>query len=145
METEARPRYDGVELEVGWKVLGTETVQEIPEKGKRPQKTIVTNWKERTVTESFEDLSTFAKDLSESLGHRIEKCITTGASMANFFDIEETMHFLCGERLASGRIKINEGDLEEHGAETFKLFFKEVCALKHIVELNDERFDSRLH
>ena len=30
----------------------------------KPQKTIVKNWKERTVTESFEDVSTFAKDLS---------------------------------------------------------------------------------
>lgn len=65
--------------------------------------------------------------------------------MCNFFDIEETFVLLRGEKLDSGRIKMNEGDLKEHGAKEFELFVREVCSLKNIKDLNDERFDERMH
>ena len=120
-------------------------VEENADKGSNaPKKTIFTNWDERTITESFHDVSMFASDLAESLDHRIEICITNAAGMADFFDIEQIFILLCGEKL-DGRIRIKEGELEEHGAEEFKLFFKEVCALKHIAELDDKCFDERMH
>ena len=79
--------------------------------------------------------------ISVSLDNRLEMCVTKAAGMANFFDIEETFIHLCGEKLENGRIKIKEGDLEEFGNEEFKIYFKEVCRLKHIATLQDERFD----
>lgn len=142
-----RPVYEGIELAVGWKIVGTETVLEkiSGQESNPPKKAVLTNWAERTITESFHDVSTFANDLAESLDHRIEKCITNADFLADFFDIEKIFRLLCGEKLDDGRIKIKEGELEEHGVTEFKLFFKEVCALKHIAELNDERFDSRMY
>ena len=120
-------------------------VEENADKGSNAhKKTIFTNSEERTITESFHDVSMFASDLAESLDHRIEICITNAAGMADFFDIEQIFILLCGEKL-DGRIRIKEGELEEHGAEEFKLFFKEVCALKHIAELDDKCFDERMH
>ena len=144
-EKERRPTYDGVELVAGWKVVGTETIMVNQGKGKQPQKKVLTNWEERPVAESFQHVSAFASDLSASLNSCVQLCITSAAVMSDFFDIEETFVRLCGERLDSGRIKIKEGELEEHGAKEFKLFFKEMCAINHIVELNDERFDERMH
>ena len=82
----------------------------------------------RCVADCFEDASIFAIDLATSLEYRIEKCVTSGAAKCNFFDIEETFVLLCGEKLDSGRIKMNEGALEEHGAKEFELFFKK-CVL----------------
>ena len=79
--------------------------------------------------------------ISVSLDNRLEMCVTKAAGMTNFFDIEETFIHLCGEKLENGRIKIKEGDLEEFGNEEFKIYFKEVCRLKHIATLQDERFD----
>ena len=110
-----------------------------------PKKTVLVNWAEHTVTESFHDVSTFANDLAESLDYRVEKCITNATGMADFFDIEEVFINVCSEKLDDGRIRIKEGELEEHGTEEFKFYFKEVCALKHIKELNDDRFDERMH
>ena len=142
-DKDLRPVYDGVELVEGWKVVGTETADEVSNNGV-PKKQILTNWVERCMADSFEDARIFAIDLATSLEYRIEKCVTSGAAMCNFFDIEETfsLFFYPAE---SGRIKRNEGALEEHGAKEFELFFKEVCSLKHIKELNDERFDERIH
>ncbi|CAB3982584.1 Hypothetical predicted protein [Paramuricea clavata] len=101
--------------------------------------------KDKTLQPTYQGIDTFANDLAESLDYRVEKCITNATGMTDFFDIEEVFIHLCGEKLDDGRIKIKEGELEEHGTEEFKFFFKEVCALKHIKELNDDRFDETMH
>ena len=136
----------GVELAVGWKVVGTETVLQADKSGKKaPKKQVLTNWEERTIEDSFEEVSQFASDLASSLENRVSTYITEGVGKAMFFDIEEIFLHLCGERLPSNRVRIKEGDLEVFEAESFARFFKELCSLKHIAALNDERFDDRLH
>ncbi len=106
---------------------------------------MLTNWEERTVENSFEEVSQFASNLAASLENRVSTCITEGVGKSMFFDIEEVFMHMCGERLPNNRVRVKEGDLEVFEAENFERFFKEVCSLKHIVSLNDERFDERLH
>ena len=101
------------------------------------------NWEERTVKDAFSDVQRFGRDLTRSLESRVESCVND-VGKANFFDIEETFQFLCGKRLGNDQIKIQEGDLEMFGAETFPQFFHEVCNLNHIKVLNDQHFDERL-
>ena len=80
------------------------------------------------------------RDLATSLENRIQSCIIN-AGHENFFDIEETFQLLCGERLGDDHASILEGDFEMYGATSFQQFFKEVCNLKHIKSLCDQRFD----
>ena len=101
------------------------------------------NWEERTVEDAFSDVQRFGRDLTRSLESRVESCVND-VGKANFFDIEETFQFLCGKRLGNDQIKIQEGDLEMFGAETFPQFFHEVCNLNRIKVLNDQHFDKRL-
>lgn len=139
-----RPKYDGVELVCGWKVTGTENLESPAEKkSKRPKKQVVTNWEERTVEDAFNDVKKFGNDLAMSLQNRIGLC-TSNAEMENFFDIQETFEYLCGDRLTTDHINIQEGDYEMFGAASFQVFFREICNLKHIKSLNDPRFDERL-
>lgn len=112
--------------------------------GKRPKKRVLTNWEERTVEDAFNDVKTFGRDLATSLENRIESCITN-AGHESFFDIEETFQLLCGERLGNDHVSIQEGDFEMFGATSFQQFFREVCNLKHIKSLGDQRFDERLY
>ena len=121
-------------------MVGREEVELNSEKNKHPKKQVLINWEERTVEDSFSDVQRFGRDLAQSLENRVESCVND-AGKANFFDIEETFKFLCGERLANDQIKIQECDLEMFGAETFRQFFHEVCSLKHIKALNDQHFD----
>ena len=121
-------------------MVGREEVELNSEKNKHPKKQVLINWEERTVEDSFSDVQLFGRDLAQSLENRVESCVND-AGKANFFDIEETFKFLCGERLANDQIKIQECDLEMFGAETFRQFFHEVCSLKHIKALNDQHFD----
>ncbi len=73
----------------------------------------------------------------------MDVCLKTDSRNSNSFDIEETVLLICGERVLGERVKLNEGDLEVFGAESFKDFFWEVCHLKHIRD--DDRFDARLY
>lgn len=102
-------------------------------------------WEERTVEDAFRDVNTFASDLAASLENRLKACVAEGVGKANFFDIEETFLRLCGERLSNDRVKLKEVDLELFGLPNFEKFFLEVCDLKHIKALDDERFDGRLY
>ena len=78
----------GVELAVGWKVVGTETVLQADKSGKKaPKKQVLTNWEERTIEDSFEEVSQFASDLASSLENRVSTYITEGVGKAMFFDI----------------------------------------------------------
>lgn len=121
--------------------MGTETVLPADKSGKNPpKKWVLTNWEERT-SESFNEVSQFASDLAASLENRISTCITDGVGKSMFFDIEQVFIHMCGERLPNNRVW---GDLEVFEAESFERFFKEVYSLKHIVTLDDERFDDRL-
>ena len=86
----------------------------------------------------------FATDLASSLDARLEKCVSHVAQLATFFYIEETAKFVCGERLGCGRVQIDEGQLEVHGTDEFRIFFKEVCELKKVKEAEDNRFDHRM-
>jgi hypothetical protein len=52
---------------------------------------------------------------------------------------------LCGKRLPNGRLKLQEGNLEQYGLEEFHEFFKEMCNLEHIQKLEDEIFDERMY
>ncbi len=104
----------------------------------------MTKWEERTVQDAFHDVSKFATDLAASLENQIEACVSDGVGKANFFDIEETFLRLCGERLSNDRVKVKEVDLELFCLASFEKFFLEVCDLKHIKALDDERFDGRL-
>ena len=124
-------------------MVGREEVELNSEKNKRPKKQVLIHWEERTVEDSFSDVQRFGRDLAQSLENRVESCVND-VGKANFFDIEETFQFLCGERLANDQVKIQEGDLEMFGAETFRQFFHEVCCLKHIKALNNQHFDERL-
>ena len=110
---------------------------------KRPTKEVIINWEERTVDESFEDCKTFASDLANAIESRIDSSVNPASS--SFFDIVEIFKLLCGKRLPDGRVKLQEGDLEEYGVEEFHAYFKEVCSLEHVKELEDERFDARLY
>ena len=110
---------------------------------KLPKKQVLTKWEERTVEDAFNDVKTFGRDLAASLENRIESC-ASDVGQDNLFDIEETFQLLCGERLCNDHVKIQEGDLEMFGATTFQQFFFEVCNLKHIKSLDDQRFDERL-
>ena len=92
--------------------------------------------------ESFNDVKTFASDLAEAIEGRLEA--NTNVS-SQCFDIGGLFKLLCGKRLPDGRVKLNEGNLEEYGMEEFQVFFKEVCNLEHIKMLEDERFDERLY
>jgi hypothetical protein len=60
------------------------------------------------------------------------------------FDVEETAKLVCGERLGCNRVQIDEGQLEEHRGDKFRIFFKEVCELKHIKEAEDNSFAHRM-
>jgi hypothetical protein len=136
-----KPTYEGIELKCGWKVIGTENLATSNAKSKQ----VLTNWVERTIEDSFKEVSTFASDLSASFQNRIETCgVTEEVGKANFFDIEETFQLLCGERLLNDHVRVREGDLEVFGAASFELFFQEVCNLSHIKAKDDERFDERL-
>lgn len=110
---------------------------------KRPTKEVIVNWEERTVDESFEACRTFARDLTNAIESRLDSSVNAASS--SFFDIVEILKLLCGKRLPDGRVKLQEGDLEEYGVEEFREYFKEVCSLEHIKELEDERFDARLY
>ena len=78
-DKDLRPVYDGVELLEGWKVVGTETAEELSTNAK-PQKQILTNWFVCCISDSFEDTHTFTADLATSLEYPIEKCITSESS-----------------------------------------------------------------
>ena len=105
----------------------------------------MTKWEERTFEDAFYDVSKFASDLAASLENRIKACVSDDVGKANFFDIKETFLHLCGERLPNDRVKLKEVDLELFGLASFEKFFLEVCELKHIKALDDERFDVRLY
>jgi hypothetical protein len=60
------------------------------------------------------------------------------------FDVEETAKLVCRERLGCNRVQIDEGQLEEHRGDEFRIFFKEVCELKHIKEAEDNSFAHRM-
>ena len=109
---------------------------------KRTRKEVTIDWGERTVEESFYDVKTFASDLAEAIEVRLEANANVSSQC---FDIGELFKLLCGKRLPDGRVKLNEGNLEEYGMEEFQVFFKEVCNLEHIKMLEDERFDERLY
>ena len=71
------------------------------------KKQVVTNWKERTVEDAFNDVKNLANDLAMSLQNRIGLC-TSNAEMENFFDIQETFEYLCDDRLNNDHINIQE-------------------------------------
>ena len=107
---------------------------ETREVGKKcPTKEVIINWEERTV----------ASDLANAIESRIDSSVNPASS--SFFDIVEIFKLLCGKRLPDGRVKLQEGDLEEYGVEEFRTCFKEVCSLEHVKELEDERFNARLY
>ena len=135
-ENEAsHPKFEDIKLTVGWKVVNAEK--------KRPNKEVIINWEERMVEESFSDCHMFANDLASAHESRLKSCVN--AKSSSFFDIGEIFKLLCGKRLPYSLVKVQEGDLEEYGMEDFCEFFKEVCSLEHVKQLNDERFDPRLH
>ena len=105
---------------------------------KRTRKEVTIDWDERTVEESFNDVKTFASDLAEAIEDRLEANANVSSQC---FDVGELFKLLCEKRLPDGRVKLNEGNLEEYGMEEFQVFFKEVCNLEHIKMLEDERFD----
>ena len=120
---------------VGWKVNGQEVHEDT--NGKTPKKTTFVNWEERTLEDYFTDVRNFAIDLANSLEGRLEKCLFHAPQFATFFDIEETVKLMCGKKLGSGRVQVEEEQLESHGLDEFSTFFKEVCQLKHIKEAED--------
>ena len=134
-----RPHFDDVELCCGWRVTGRNVDKDDGARNKQ----IVTKWVERTTEEAFNDVSIIARDLASSLQNQMDVCLKTDSRNSNFFDIEETVLLICRERVLGERVKLNEGDLEVFGAESFKDFFWEVCHLKHIRD--DDRFDARLY
>ncbi len=100
------------------------------------------SWEERTIDDAFTDVSQFASDLTTSLQNRLASCVNDDIGKLKFFDIEQV--FMSGQRLPNKRVKI-KGNSEVFEAERFARSFKEICNLKQIIELNDERFDKRLH
>jgi hypothetical protein len=102
------------------------------------------NWEERTIDDSFQDASNFAIDLAVSLEERLENCIADGVKEATFFDIEDTVTVLSGQRLENGQVILREGDLEEHGASSFKTLFSEICSFPSVKKLDDPRFDPKM-
>ena len=139
----SRPKFEDIKLIVRWKVVNQTVMENTNAEKKRPNKEVIVNWEERTVEESFTDCRMFANDLASALESRLQSCVN--AKSSSFFDIGEIFKLLCGKRLPDGRVKVQEGDLEEYGMEDFREFFKEVCSLEHVKQLNDERFDPRLH
>ena len=139
----SRPKFEDIKLTVGWKVVNQTVMENTNAEKKRPNKEIIVNWEERTVEESLSDCCMFANDLASALESRLESCVN--AKSSSFFDIGEIFKLLCGKRLPDGRVKVQEGDLEEYAMEDFREFFKEVCSLEHVKQLNDETFDPRLH
>ena len=134
--------FEDTEVRVGWKATKQEVIED--SNGKNPKKTTLVNWEERKVEDYFSDVRKFATDLASSLDARLEKCVRHAAQLPTFFDIEEREKRLGGERLGCGRVQIDEGQLEVHGAEEFCIFFKEVCELKHVKEAEDNRFEHRM-
>ena len=128
---------------VGWKVTGQEVTVNTDTRG-RPKKQVVLNWEERTVDDSFRECSLFAHDLAVSLEERLERCTVEGMKGALFFDIDAVFALLTGQRLQNGKFGLKEGGLEEHGGDSFKKFFAEICNLPVIKSLDDPNFDARL-
>ena len=120
-----------------------QTVVEDKNTNKKHSNKVIVNWKERTVDESFKDCRMFANDLALAIESRGDSSVYAASS--SFFDIAQIFKFLCCKRLPDGRVKLQEGDLEEYGLEEFHEFFKEVCSLEQIKQLADERFDPRLY
>ena len=131
--------FQNIELRVGWKVTGQEVTHDA--NGKNSKKAILVNWEERTIEDCFTDVRNFATNLTTLLYARLAKCVSHAGQLATFFDVEETAKLVCGERFGCGRVQIDEGQLEEH---KFRIFFKEVCEVKHIKEAEDNRFDHRM-
>ncbi len=82
--------------------------------------------------------------MATSIENRIGRCTTDGAKNTQFFDIEDTFRLLSGHRGLNGKVILKEGELEEHGVDSFKVFFAEVCKLQSIQKLGDPSFDSRM-
>lgn len=138
-----RPTFQDIKLCVGWKVVNQTVVGAKTPNQKRPKKEVIVDWEERTVDESFSDTRTFASDLAESIEDRLDRCVNSESS--SFFNISEIFKLLCGRRLPDGRVKLRDRDVEEYGLQDFAQFFKKICSLAHIREMDDERFDERLY
>lgn len=139
----ARPEFEGIRLCVGWKIVNETVVEEEIPGQKRTRREVLIDWDERTVEDSFVDVRTFATNLAQRLEDRLEA--STDPVSSSFFDISEIFKLLCGKRLPDGRVRLQEGNLEQYGLEEFRHFFREVCDLEHIKNLDNELFDERLY
>eukprot|EP00794_Sanderia_malayensis_P001913 gene1913-2171_t len=120
-----RPHYEGVELVVGWKVVGTEVVQQPDVEGKKtPKKQVLTNWEERGPSDSFNDVQQFAVDLAASIQNRVSSCIDDGVGLSNFFDIEEIFLHLLEKLLPISECGSGKENWRSSGLKDLKTFSK---------------------
>ena len=69
---DARPKFEDIELCIGWKIVEQRMVEQNVPGQKRTRKEVTIDWGERTVEESFNDVKTFASDLAEAIEGRLE-------------------------------------------------------------------------
>ena len=82
------------------------------------------------------DLRNLAKDLSISLKSRFEKCASKLQSILGCIDIDCIVNLLVGVRKPSGYPSLlREEEFVEFGKDEFKQFFKYICSLRHVKEL----------
>ena len=88
-------------------------------------------WEAREIDDCQRSFETFVNHAVESLSRRYEACVPVMCEKLTCLDIELIISLLCVER-RRGKSCINEGDLEEYGAEGFGAFLSPFCSIEHV-------------
>lgn len=99
------------------------------------------NWEMRELFDVERDLQNLAKDLSESLQGRMDKCTSTLQATLACIDLDVIFNLLVGSRNPNGYPSLtHEDELVLHGKVEFSKFFSYVCSLPHVIELVQNHF-----
>ena len=111
--------YKNTDLVDGWLLVSTET------KNVGLKETeVVENWRVRDPSDVEDDAKVFLGDLLSSCEARMDKGSEPIMDILTCLDIDSIVGLLCGERLESGKIRLQygEGALELYGLKNFKVF-----------------------
>ncbi len=122
--------FHGEKLVEGWLRVGNEISE--TEDGRIE----VTNWESRQLQDVENDLRQLAKDLSESLFSRLEKCLSSMQSTLTCMDIDSVLSLLVGKRNQHGYPSLaKEEEYVRYGKEDFSKFYSYICSLPHVEKL----------
>ena len=133
--------YKNTNLVDGWLLVSTET-KNVGHK----ETEVVENWRVRDPSDVEDDVKVFLADLLSSFEGRMDKCSKPIMDILTCLDIDSIVGLLCGERLESGKVRLQygEGALELYGLKNFEKFFQYVCSLPLIKRLYESREDEEL-